>query len=349
MKLEIDKLEIGRLLNYTIDPYNAYKLSKRELKEISKHLEERFEEGYKLLNNFQNHILANNYGPNLNNIKIENRYNLLENLMKKRPTRMISKLKKSYRIYHKGEQAHNRIQLMKRTEKENKYIELCLYTHNWRQIIEKKNSKKDKHFYDLLKNEKFSKSNLLIQENPNQHYNFHSIFQRQKSKNSIIEKLTSKTLADMKTLEIYPERFYKINYNMRDFFGIRICVPKLDKTMRQKLNELITYEGQLETHFPNNNKEWISTQKVDHTINKKISINHIKHYLRTINYPSDPILEVQFYTLEDLLLDEFFTASGHLLKERKRKRKIKKSKNNKSKKIKNRIKNRLEDVLNFLP
>ena len=33
MKLDIKKLETGRILNYAIDPYNAHKLLKRELKE----------------------------------------------------------------------------------------------------------------------------------------------------------------------------------------------------------------------------------------------------------------------------------------------------------------------------
>ncbi len=342
-------LETGRILNYAIDPYNSYKLLKRELKEINKHLEERFEVGYDLLNDFQHHLLAHNYGPNLTKIPIENRYDLLDNLMRKRPKNMINKLKKFYRIYHKIEQPHNRKHHLKRTEKDNKYIELCLYTHNWRQKIEKKDSKEDKHFYDILKNSNFSKCNFLIQDNPNQNYNFHSIFQRQKSKKSIIEKLTSKTISDIGATEIYPERFYRVNYNMRDILGIRICVPKLDKNMRYKLNELVTYEGQLKEGAHSSN-EWVSTKKIDYTRKLDTNINHIKHYLRTINYPLDPIIEVQFYTLEDLLLDEFFTASGHLLKERRRTNKIKKKKkkNHNIADIEKRVRERLNIVLDFL-
>lgn len=348
MKLDIENLETGRILNYTIDPYNSYKLSKRELKEINKHLEERFEIGYELLNKFQNHVLANNYGPNLTEVPVENRYDLLDNLMRKRPTNMVSKLKKFYRIYHKGEQTHNRKHPSRRTERDNKYIELCLYTHKWRQKIEKKNSKEDKHFYNMLERINFSKCNFLVQDNPNQHYNFHSIFQRQKSKESIIEKLVSKSISDLETTKIYPEKFYRINYNLRDLFGIRICVPKLDKKMRSKLNELVTYEGQLEK---NSKKaaDWISVKKVDYTAEEGSNISHIKHYIRTLHYPLDPILEVQFYTLEDLLLDEFFTASGHLLKERRRTSKIKKKKkrNHELDEIEKRVKERLNIVLDF--
>ncbi len=346
MKLDIEMLETGRILNYAIDPYNSYKLLKRELKEINKHLEERFEVGYELLNKFQTHVLARNYGSRLTAVKIENRYDLLDNLMRKRPTNMINKLKKFYRIYHKGEQTHNRKHPLVRTEKDNKYIELCLYTHNWRQKIEKKDSKEDKHFYNMLERINFSKCDFLVQNNPNQHYNFHSIFQRQKSKESIIEKLTSKTISDLETTSIYPKNFYRINYNLRDLFGIRICVPKLDKNMRSKLNDLVTYEGQLEKNSKRAT-EWISVKKIDYTAENNTNINHIKHYLRTLNYPLDPIIEVQLYTLEDLLLDEFFTTSGHLLKERRRTGKIKKKKNNKLEEIEKRVKERLNIVLDF--
>ena len=214
MKLEIDKLEIGRILNYAIDPFNSYKLLKRELKDISKSLEERFYYGYELLNNFQDHINLNNYGSKLEKHEVKNRYDLLDGLMNKRPISMINKLKKSYRIYHKGEQPHNRKHPTKRTDLENKYIELCLYTHKWRQKIEKKDLKKDKSFYELLKKTKFKKCDFFVLKNPNQNYNFHSIFQRQKSKKSIIGKLTSKTIQDIETSAVYPKRFYRINYNI---------------------------------------------------------------------------------------------------------------------------------------
>ena len=156
-------------------------------------------------------------------------------------------------------------------------------------------------------------------------------------------------MQDIETTNIYQKRFYNLNYNIKDFFAMRICSPRLGRRARAKINELITYEGQLGKRKVHNN-EWISINKVDYTKNNDININHIKHYLRTVDYPIAPLIEVQFSTLEDMLLDEFFTASGHLLKERKRKSKLKKGrkKNSDVEEIQKRVKGRLDIVLDFL-
>ena len=82
---------------------------------------------------------------------------------------------------------------------------------------------------------------------------------------------------------------------------------------------------------------------VDHRNDDK-NINHLKYYLHKRREPGIP-LELQFTTINDFLLDEFFSVENHTRYAGKRRTEMKKYRKRKEYKV---MEERLQKALSFL-
>ncbi len=324
--------KISELLVYVADPFNEHNLDSQDYRIIRKQLKNSFEIGYSLLDELRLDCVNNNgHISNFEQYQINNPYELLKMMMMKRPTRLRQKIQKYYRLYHKvGNNNKKRVPLSKLSEDELKVIDLSRYTHRWRQEVEKRHRPVYSSF-DVLKKRKLAKAEAYVQKNKNLCNRPHAIFQRQKRRKRIIEKLVKKII-DEKDRVSKKDEFDPANCYVEDFFGLKVCCTDWNPN---SINSLL---------YGSKTNKWIVDSFVDHRKDVDKNINHIKYYLHKRGEPGVP-LELQFTTINDFLLDEFFSAENHVHYTGKRRTEMKKYKKMKEYKV---MEGRLQKALSFL-
>ena len=121
--------------------------------------------------------------------------------------------------------------------------------------------------------------------------------------------------------------------SVEDYFGIKVICPSWKN--KGVLNGFLAYKP---------NSIWLFDKPTDYRINENKDINHIKYYFHKKFNTGIP-MELQFTTLVDYFLDEFFHKDNHLHYTSNREKKIKQYRRNKNYK---RMEKNLNNVLSFL-
>ncbi|MBC8444305.1 hypothetical protein H8D83_01835 [Candidatus Woesearchaeota archaeon] len=323
--------KISDLLVYVADPFNENNLTNQDYINIRKQLKQDFERGHSLLDELRLDCISGcGHISNFEEYKINNPYELLKFMMEKRPVRLVQQLQKTYRIYHKSGNNNKRVPFSKLTEEELKMIDISQYTHKWRQEVEKRPHHTYSSF-NILKKRKLVKAKLYIQRNKNLGNLPHAVFQRQKRRKRIIEKLI-KRIIDEKDKIGDSKNFNNSNCYVEDFFGLKICCTNWNP---QNINNLL---------YNSKSKKWVVDNFIDHRKDTDKNINHLKYYLHKKGETRIP-LELQFTTINDFLLDEFFSAENHVRYTSKRRTEMKEYKKRKEYGV---MEERLQKLLSFL-
>lgn len=323
--------KINDLLFLAADPFNNQKLETLDYIAIEKELKNKFNEGYSFLEEFRKdciRIYSNN--ERFTHTKIDNMFQLLEIMLNSRSVNLVHKLQKSYRSHHKIKKKTNGIEDL--TEEEERIVQLSRYTHKWRQEVEKKSGNKYTSF-DHLKKINPKKADLYLKQKMGGHYRLHAIFQRVKRKKTIINKMLGRIMEENIYSRKNGNEFDSKKCSVEDYFGIKVICPSWKN--KGVLNGFLAYKP---------NSIWLFDKPTDYRINENKDINHIKYYFHKKFNTGIP-MELQFTTLVDYFLDEFFHKDNHLHYTSNREKKIKQYRRNKDYK---RMENNLNNVLSFL-
>ena len=328
--------KINDLLLLAADPGNEHKLETIDYIAIKKDLESKFKEGYSFLESFRTDCINTySYGERFMHIEIDNMFQLLEIMLNSRPNQLVQRLQKFYRIYHRNNKKEEEIDTSGLSDEDARIVKLAHYTHRWRQEIEKKPRNKYTSF-DHLKGITPKRADLYLTQKMGDHYRLHAIFQRVKRKNTIINKMLGRIMEEKKEVkrnknngrEFNPENCY-----VEDYFGMKIICPSWSN--KGILNGFLAYKP---------NSIWLFNDAIDHRSDPNKDINHIKYYFHK-KYRTDVPLELQFTTLVDYFLDEFFHKDNHLRYESQKEAQRKKYRRRKDYK---QMETKLNNVLSFL-
>lgn len=344
MLVNLEDKSISEILLYVADPFNSHEeLTKDGLEVVRTTLEKKFEEGYSLLDKLRKDCIGCCYDlEQFREVDVSTRYDLLENIMKKRPGLLVDKLRKYYRTYVDMRNGRERKPKSKLSENENKIIELSSYTHKWRQQVEK--DYRGPTEFDCLKKIELGNNNLYFVGNPNKNYpNYpiYSTFQRQKTARRIIEKLLKKIIVEKTASGDDEELFNWRECIIDDFFGLRLI--GLDWSTKEKIEQFVLYPS----YIHEVERRWVVIGTKDYKKDEVSEINHFKYDVRVGRVKEDFMenLEIQYTTLIDYLLDEFFNVDNHLKYESAQKKIIAEYEKRKDYKT---MKERLNRTLDFL-
>ena len=328
--------KINDLLLLAADPLNQYKSETPNYNKIKESLESRFNEGYLFIEEFRKDCISiYSHDERFTHTRIDNMFQLLELMLNSRPVHLVQRLQKFYRAHHKHKKKSKKNDISELSGEDKRIVQLAHYTHKWRQEIEKKPGNKYTSF-DHLKNIKPKKADLYLKQKRGDHYRLHAVFQRIKRKETIINKMLGRIMDEKKEVRKNKNNGMEFDFKncyVEDYFGIKVICPSWSS--KGILNGFLAYK-------PNN--IWLFDTPIDHRNNPNKDINHIKYYFHK-KFRTDIPLELQFTTLVDYFLDEFFHKDNHLHYESSREKEIKKYRRDKNYK---RMETNLNNVLSFL-
>ena len=241
---------------------------------------------------------------------VPNTFELLKILLEKRPNEVIQRMARLYRSNRPAFKSGKRPK-----DFGDDIFKLLKYTHEWRHFIEKKRA--IDHFAALA-TVPLNMGTFYVRANPNKgfpNYALYGWFERIKTRERILNKILYKIFNGVEDAKGKKEEFYAMSFGT-DYFGIRAIgsgqeIIGRNPEIRPKVERIFS---------PTGISPWACTWFEDYGQTKRRELRGFEYLLR---YYSDEnqmpdLLQLQVFTLTDLLLGDFFLRDARVKLEKRR-------------------------------
>lgn len=336
---------ISENLVLVADPFEDAKkrgiLSPAKIDEVISALKDHFVYGASLIERFHGDLVSiESSMTHFDRMVVANAFEMLKILLENRPDELEKRMAKLYRdnrpAFQSGKKPKDLLEDL---------FKLLKYTHEWRHFIEKRRG--IDHFV-ALEHVPLNMGTFYIRDNPNKgypNYALYAWFERVKTKARIISKILYQIFGGIEDAKGRKEKFYEIPFVGRDYFGVRAIgsgqeIMGRNPEIRQKVERIFS---------PTGTSPWVCTRFEDYRQTDK-EVRTLKYSLEyNTSEDQKPVgMQLQVFTLTDLLLGDFFLRDARAKFEVRRNSELA-AYERQNPKLYRRMREAIANVLTFLP